>query len=223
VVGGDQDAGGIDAIAAVFDLEGFTSFSSQIDPHFSVPLFLKKFLFWFLDQIKEEMTESKGEMGVSLWCPLPFMVKFMGDGLLVLWDASQTDRVGRANIIVSAHAICQKYKTVFLREIAAQIARPPELLRCGIARGAVYSVGDGGDFVGSCINMASRIEKLHGSTFAFNRRGFDLESPEVTFLNDVVVVKKVYIDGVGEGELIALFEDGFNQICPENKEKFLCP
>jgi hypothetical protein len=42
-----------DAIAAVFDLEGFTTFCKQIEPHLSVPLLLSEFLTWLMGQIKE--------------------------------------------------------------------------------------------------------------------------------------------------------------------------
>ena len=34
-----------EAIAAVFDLEGFTNFCKQVDPHLSIPKFLNAFLF----------------------------------------------------------------------------------------------------------------------------------------------------------------------------------
>ena len=45
-----------DAIAAVFDLAGFTNFCKQIEPHLSVPIFLSQFLDWLIGEIKKEMT-----------------------------------------------------------------------------------------------------------------------------------------------------------------------
>ena len=36
----------VDALAAVFDLEGFTSFCSHVDPHLAVPEYLSRFLDW---------------------------------------------------------------------------------------------------------------------------------------------------------------------------------
>src|SRR5690349_14269308 len=73
-----------DAIAAVFDLEGFTNFSKQIEPHLSVPLFLSEFLTWLMEEVKNEMIKEVLPKGVRLFSPLPFFVKFMGDGILFL-------------------------------------------------------------------------------------------------------------------------------------------
>ena len=85
-------AAATDAIAAVFDLQGFTNFCKQIEPHLTVPVFLSQFLDWMMTQIKSEMMHKEHEEGVSLWGPLPFFVKFMGDGLLVLWNVSRPRR-----------------------------------------------------------------------------------------------------------------------------------
>ena len=49
------DATATDAIAAVFDLSGFTNFCKQIEPHLSVPVFLNLFLDWLMNQIRAEM------------------------------------------------------------------------------------------------------------------------------------------------------------------------
>ena len=40
----------------------------------------------------------------------------------------------------------------------AIVSEPPPVLRCGLARGTVFSVGNRSDFVGSCINMAARLQ-----------------------------------------------------------------
>ena len=44
----------IDAVAAVFDLAGFTNFCKQIEPHLSVPYYLDAFLTWLMQQLREE-------------------------------------------------------------------------------------------------------------------------------------------------------------------------
>ncbi|MDX6769899.1 MAG: hypothetical protein SF051_10225 [Elusimicrobiota bacterium] len=185
------DSKSSDAIAAFFDLEGFTNFSKQIEPHLSVPLFLSSFLGWLLDAIKQAVTEEKVPQGVKMWGPLPFFVKFMGDGLLVLWDLADTNEYARLNIVVGMERICRDYKKEFLPTMTGRVVDPPPALRCGLARGMVYSVGDGNDYVGSCINMAARLQKIPGTTFAVNRRGFDLEQmkPEHAFRKKIVIVQ----------------------------------
>src|SRR5689334_10170187 len=54
-----EEAKSTDAIAAVFDLEGFTNFCKQIEPHLSVPSFLNEFLSWLFDEIKKVTIEAE--------------------------------------------------------------------------------------------------------------------------------------------------------------------
>jgi class 3 adenylate cyclase len=211
----------IDAIAAFFDLEGFTNFCKQIEPHLSVPLFLSGFLSWLLDDIKREMTEATYEEGARLYCPLPFLVKFMGDGLLVLWDVSTTSDTGRRNIVLSARQICLHYRSEFLPGVRKKVVEPPAILRCGLARGTVYSVGDGNDFVGSCINMAARLHGLAGATFAFNRRGFDVEGPEAAdFFKSRIVLKRMRVRGIGDNELVGLLKAEYDVMTARERKAF---
>jgi hypothetical protein len=166
-------------------------------------------------------TKEEHAEGVTLWNPLPFFVKFMGDGLLVLWDASTMGASGRRNVIVSGMQICQEYANDFVPTVRSKVVDPPLILRCGLARGTVYSVGDGNDYVGSCINMAARLQKLPGVTFGFNRRGIDLEDPARNdFFKNEIVVKQVSIRGIGENELIALLKTEFEVLKSEDKRIF---
>ena len=216
-----QPAVSADAIAAVFDLEGFTNFCKQIEPQLSVPHFLSEFLSWLLADIRREMTQRQDPDGALLYGPLPFFVKFMGDGLLLLWDVASTDDVGRRNIVLSSYEVCEHYQTTFLPRIRATTVEAPPRLRCGLARGTVYSVGNGQDFVGSCINMSTRIQKLPGVTFAFNRRGFNLEdSGADEFFKEAVVVKRLSIRGIGENELVAVLRKDYEALVPMDRTHF---
>ena len=79
------------------------------------------------------------------------------------------------------------------------------MLRCGLARGTVFSVGNRSDFVGSCINMAARLQKLPGVTFAFNRRGINIDDTEAAdFFRNEIVVKRTAVRGIGEKELVCI-------------------
>jgi len=209
-----------DAIAAVFDLVGFTNFCKQIEPHLSVPYYLNAFLTWLIEQLREEMLEAQLKEGMRLWCPLPFFLKFLGDGLLVLWNSSEseTDNIGQLNVLVSLREICIKYATEFLPTLKTKIVEPPPLLRCGAARGTVFSIGGGQDYVGSCVNMAARLGKLPGISFCFNRRGFEIDAKNVVkFFTDEVVVKQVSIRGIGEHELVCVLKSEVRSL--EGKDK----
>jgi|ERR1043166_4425214 class 3 adenylate cyclase len=154
-----------DAIAAVFDLEGFTNFCKQIEPHLSVPKYLDAFLTWLMQELREGVRDTEHGADVVLWTHLPFFVKFLGDGLLVLWDCKDMPNIPQRNVIVECAQICFNYKATFTPTLKTKMVDPPTALRCGVARGTVFSVGAGQDYVGSCINMAARLQKLPGITF----------------------------------------------------------
>ncbi len=158
------------SLAVIFDLEGFTNFCKQIDPNLVVPEFLNLFLDWIFDSIKKLTIEEKVDGGYAIYSNLPFFSKFMGDGILFIWETEEMDEVSICNVIVMLNSICNKYKSAFLPSISDKITSPPSKLRCGIARGTVYSVGNGQDFVGPCINVAARLQKLSNLSFALREK-----------------------------------------------------
>jgi len=214
----------IQAVAAVFDLAGFTNFCKQIDPHLTVPAYISNFVPWLMDQLKNEAVRDKTDTGVSLWHPLPFFTKFTGDGLLVLWNTEGMNGIYIRNLIISAYQICRNYPQDIYRTIKTIVADPPHELRCGVARGTVFSVGDNADYVGSCINVAARIQKLPHLRFAFNRRGFDLEAEPVNKdIRDKFLIKKVSIRGIGDGELIGIPKADWNRLTPADQKFYKEP
>ena len=57
----------VDAIAAMFDLSGFTNFCRQVDPHLAVPEYLNQLLDWLFNQIKIHfVSESYDEVRLIL-------------------------------------------------------------------------------------------------------------------------------------------------------------
>ncbi len=124
-----------------------------------------------------------------------------------------------ANIVVSAYEICQQYIVDFYPKISKKIISPPNRLRCGIARGVVYSVGNGSDYVGPCINMASRLQKLNSLSVCFSRRGLN---PEVMVKSyrEIFTVKKVEIRGIGDDELVCVVKSEFEKLAKNDQEAF---
>jgi len=210
-------------ISAIFDLQGFTNYCKQIDPELSVPIFLSAWLDWIFNCIKDETTKKTLPDGVTLWHELPFYSKFLGDGLLLLWDSKSMSPVSQHNLIISLRSICEKYVKIFLPSIQTKVVEPPSLLRCGIAKGTVLSVGDGKDYVGSCINLAARLQKLPGLSVSFCRRGFD---PETYWKNKVMekwILMKVPIRGIGGNELIYLTKTDYENMSDEDREFYHSP
>jgi class 3 adenylate cyclase len=201
----------IDAFAAVFDLSGFTNFCTQVDPQLAVPTFMSQFLPWIVQKIRDESIEKHYPEGLQLWQPLPFYLKFLGDGLLVLWDTTEMNDVDLVNIIVAMKSVCDAYKSELLPDLRAKLAKIPEVLRCGLARGIVFSVGTGNDYVGSCINMAARLQKLPSITFAYNLRGVNIPTHSADLFSHCIS-KKVNIRGIGDDELIGILETEYNEM-----------
>lgn len=209
----------VNALSVMFDLEGFTGFCKQIDPHLAVPEYLSEFLKWIFNEIKKELTEKTYDDGYKTWSDLPFMSKYLGDGILFLWETEKMSDVKIRNVVVSMYEICRHYRTKFLPTISGSITTPPVKLRCGIARGTIYSVGNGNDYVGPCINMSARLQKLHTLTFCFSRRGIDLTKMDTGY-SKKFVVKKVDIRGIGEAELVCISKTEYDLLPETEKTKF---
>ena len=195
-----------DVMTAIFDLEGFTKFSAQPDAHLLVPVFLESFLSWLFLKIKNEFVKTETDAGILLWSYLPFFAKFMGDGVLLLWKIPHDTKVGGdpavGNILVRSHNICRAFSDEFLPRIRERVHSPPQRLRCGIARGNIIVIGNGKDFVGPCINIASRLQKLGKLSFAVHRTGIDPENCLESPWREQYVLKKISIRGVAEEQLV---------------------
>lgn len=209
----------INALSVIFDLEGFTEFCKQIDPHLAVPEYLSEFLKWIFYEIRLGTIEKPYEKGYSTWADLPFLTKYLGDGILFLWNTENMSDNAIRNVVVTMNDICINYKERFFPKISKGIISPPPKLRCGIARGIIYSVGDGDDFVGPCINMSSRLQKLSSLTFSFSRRGIDPNLMGDGYKSRFLI-KKVDIRGIGPKELVCVLKDEFNKMQEADKKIF---
>ncbi len=211
----------VSALSVLFDLEGFTAFCKQIDPQLAVPEYLSEFLKWLFEQVRQELIDDEFPEGIYTYSELPFLSKFMGDGILFIWDVHLLDEIEITNIVFSMYEICEKYKSDFYKKITRKIASAPTKLRCGIARGSIYSVGNGDDFVGPCINMSARLQKLNSLTFAFSRRGLNPEINEV--YSALFVTKKSDIRGIGSDELVCILKNEYDKLAKFDKDKFMEP
>ena len=213
-----------EALCAIFDLAGFTRFCTQVDPHLAIPEFLSRFVDWLFVAIRDSCTERVESDGrVRLLVPLPFFAKFMGDGILFLWDVEGIPNRAVCQIPVLMLAVLERYQEEFLPLAQRPWDEPPSPLRCGVARGRVSSVGDGKDFVGPCINIAARLQKLTSHTFSFSRRGFDAER---YLSNEQLVRFRLFVTpirGIGPRERVFVLADEYSRLSEDEQKMFSVP
>ena len=226
----------MDVLAVIFDLEGFTHFTRQIDPQLTVPAFLAGFLQWLFAAIRGQLVQK--EATATLWAELPFFSKFMGDGVLFLWRID-LDRIVRmdpqrpperlqasvqefiCNIIASLWEVCRAYPG-FLAQEGRHYVDPPTRLRCGVARGIVIPIGNQADYVGPCINIASRLQKFNGLSFAFSARGIDHAGLNPSYRSQFIKLRSG-IRGIGERELLYVLKAEFEMLAAEQQADFQQP
>src|SRR5689334_2413024 len=73
-----------EALAAVFDLSGFSAFCDRADLHQQALPFLREFIPWLFDQIISRSSKGVSGEHTLLWSRLPVWEKFTGDGMLIL-------------------------------------------------------------------------------------------------------------------------------------------
>lgn len=208
-----------EAITAVFDLTGFTMFCNQVDAYLGIPRFLSDFLDWIFTSIKIRMTAKEAGGRSALWAEIPLMVKFLGDGILILWNARRMSEDQICRIVTSLYDITRAYQRDFYPRISMVVNKPPGILRCGMARGKVFSVGGGRDYVGHCVNHATRLSHL-GLSFCFPHRGFQVREYLPPKYRPIFVPKAVSIHGVGDNELVWVVREEFDHMPLENKAMF---
>ena len=203
-----------EALAVIVDLKDFTVFCDQRDPHLVVPQFVKTFLEWLFDRVRAELLIEEAGNNVILWSHLPFFGKFLGDGVLLLWDVTEMGGDAKISIVESFDIICTDYETKFLPSLKQHISTPPSKLRCGMAQGQVTSIADGRDFVGLCINIASRLQKLaDGSfSFAFTQKGLEPEEGTVWHESRDFRLIKIPIRGIFKDELVYVPNSEFRKL-----------
>ncbi|MGD9200320.1 MAG: hypothetical protein PVI26_02050 [Chitinispirillia bacterium] len=223
----------IEVLSVVFDLEGFTNFIKQVDPQLTIPYFISDFFNWLFQSIIESLIDQ--DQNNTLWAELPFFSKFLGDGVLFLWKIDlhkifslnkfiDSDRLHEhlhrflCNIIASLYNFSNRYPD-FLKKSKSKFVDPPSRLRCGIARGSVYPIGYGKDYIGPCINIASRLQNFHNLSFVFSARGIDPNGFNIAF-EQIFIQKLISIRGIGKGELVYIVKEEFNKLSGEEKTHF---
>ena len=77
--------------------------------------------------------------------------------------------------------------------------------------------------VGSCINLAARLEKLPGVSLSFSARGFDPESRWKPDDRKNWLLVKVAIRGIGDNELVYIRKADYDRLNAKDKKIYREP
>lgn len=210
----------MEAVVAVFDLTGFTKFCNQVDAYLGIPRFLNDFLEWFFRSIREGLTEEEYGSRCKIWAEFPVLVKFMGDGLMLIWESQRMTEGQICRLAATFYDICYAYRHDFYPRISMAVNKPPRVLRCGVARGKVFNIGDGRDYVGHCINNASRLCHIRPLTFCFPHRGFQVREHMPVEYYRLFSPKYVSVRGVGENELVWVVKREYEMMADKERNMF---
>lgn len=207
------------------DLVGFSQFCSQIDGHLAIPELMKSYCDWLFGRIRAISIDRPSEGGAILHAPLPFFAKLLGGAVLFLWcaDGDLATEGGLITLATRTTGLGVLYETELLPDLATRIAAPPRTLRCSFARGLVYSIGAGKDYVGPCIEFADRLRNITpGITHCFSRRGMEVDVAPKT-VSENFVLKTVSIPGLGDRELVYVLGYEFDRLAEPEKRLFSEP
>ena len=111
-------------------------------------------------------------------------------------------------------------KLSFYHPSQKNISKFPTKVRCGIAQGQVTSIADGRDFVGLCINIASRLQKLGDGafSFAFTQKGLEPDEAEDWYENFRLI--KIPIRGISNDELVYVLKAEFRKLPKDLKKAY---
>lgn len=137
---------------------------------------------------------------------------------MILWNTSNMTDLIICNILSSMSNICNSYSSGFAPGLGSTYTDVPPKLRCGMARGHIFSVGDGADYVGPCINIAARLQKLLPNVVA-SKRGINMVGNPAKYF----ITKKVDIRGIGSNELIWVFKPTLDSLPADESKQFKDP
>ena len=164
-----QSSRGLNGIAMIFDLGGFSMFFNQPDAHTYIPRYLNHV---------RHCVETSLLGGDAYWLedknPLPPLTiqpvhrKFLGDGYLYIWTTqkeAQEFTTDFISFLCNRLWVIQKRFDRINRACSDEVPvyELPTTIRFGMARGTVYELSmqktTDREYIGVCINLASRLQK----------------------------------------------------------------
>lgn len=156
------------AVALIYDLGGFSRFFNQPDVQDYVPKFInlvsKAVSIIFFGGVHYWMEREEEISRIQA----PIHEKFLGDGALYLWIPPKDSNTFTSEFIINLCNRLWNLKNDFdivLKKAADEIPvfELPTQIRFGLARGTIYELtyknSTNKEYIGFCINLASRLQK----------------------------------------------------------------
>ncbi|HTI61650.1 hypothetical protein [Mucilaginibacter sp.] len=166
---GFKDAGRpTTGLALIFDISGFTNFFNKPDLQFYITKYINHIIecveiniyggddYWNGESEKTEPLLTK-----------PSLRKFLGDGMLYIWEDKKSNSFnahGFKTVLINRLWLFQKNIEKVNEQLYdyIPIGDLPQKIKFGIAQGTIYKLSEANgsyDFIGPCINLASRLVK----------------------------------------------------------------
>ena len=212
------------AIIMIYDLDGFSAFVNQPDAHNYVSTFLNVvyeamniiidggFAYW--DKINKE---PDGTAVKYHPLPKPIHSKFLGDGALYIWKHQDFKHYNIIPLVNRLFNLRDYFPQIITKAAdSIPIVALPVNIRFGITAGSVYKLtyndNSGEEYVGHCINLASRLQNYCREigfiiSGRLNIKKTDIEKYEYT--------KQVATNLKGfQPETVLIDKKGFNKLNP---------
>ena len=89
-------------------------FANKLILQLAIPEYLSEFLQWLFKQIRFQLTAKKFPAGYRIWSKPPIFSKFLGDGVLFLWDMESSTELTIMNTVTLMNNICVQYEKRFI-------------------------------------------------------------------------------------------------------------
>jgi len=136
-----------EVLAAIIDLRGFSAFCEQ--PQIESP-YTCGLMYAFYQSVEQRFFKFR-----------PDLIKYLGDGVLVLWETTYEDRAAALNICLNGmQDLHGKWDEV--RKSPQFSHGAPEEVAIGISFGLASQIPGADDYIGRPINVASRLCSVCG-------------------------------------------------------------
>ncbi|MEO0795653.1 MAG: adenylate/guanylate cyclase domain-containing protein [Verrucomicrobiota bacterium] len=138
-----------EVLAAIIDLRGFSAFCEQ--PQIESP-YTCGLMYAFYQSVEQRFHKYR-----------PDLIKYLGDGVLVLWETTYEDRAAALNVCLNGMRELQdKWNSV--RRSPQFSHGAPEQVAVGISFGLASQIPGADDYIGRPLNVASRLCSVCGGS-----------------------------------------------------------